>query len=677
MNVLIPHNWLTEYLKTNLKPKEIAEKLSLGGISVEKLERVPSGLVNGTEYVYDIEVTSNRPDTMSVIGVAREGAAILNKECVLPKVPEIFSSRQRALLSIEIKEPQLCRRYLGVVLDHIEVKPSPEPIQQRLKLAGLRPINNIVDITNYVMLEYGPLHAFDLDLLNKDEKGNAKIIIRKAKKGEKVITLDKQHFELKPDMLVIADSKEPIAIAGIKGGLKAEVTAKTERIVLECASFDPISIRKTSRALSLQTDASVRFDKDLVPLGREVAFRRAVDLLQKFAGAKIASRVVDAYPKKIKSKKIEFHFSTVERILGAKIPQARAFRILQSLGFKVAGSGKKVVISVPYWRHNDIEREEDFVEEVARVYGYHKLSGKLMDTRIPKEVRTKSFEWEDRAKDILVSQGFSEVYTYSFVSKRLLEQSGSDSKKHLKIANPLSQEFEYMRRELLPSLFEVAKRNYKKFLEIKIFELNHVYSGEALPYERRRLGGLLLAKRGKDDLFYKLKGVLENLLTGLGISDFVFEKETERGSMIKVCGKKVGTLSLVKSYLFLVNFGITDPVFAFDLDFEELAKHVSESKSYTTIPKYPAIEFDLSVVVAREVPWLEIQTLVEKADRLVRKVELFDVYQGKRIGTGKKSLAFRITYRSDSRSLKQEEARRIHDKIIVKLKKDFQAQIRE
>ncbi len=677
MNILIPHNWLNEYLKTNLKPKEIAEKLSLGGVSVEKLERVPAGLVDGAEYVYDIEVTSNRPDIMSVIGVAREGAAILNKECVLPKIPEISDPRQRVSLSIEIKEPRLCRRYLGVVLDHIEIKPSPESIQQRLKLAGLRPINNVVDITNYVMLEYGPLHAFDLDLLNKDEKGNAKIIIRKARKGEEVITLDKQHFELKPDMLVIADSKEPIAIAGIKGGAKPEVTAKTRRIVLECASFDPISIRKTSRALSLQTDASVRFDKDLVPLGREAAFRRAVDLLQKFAGAKIASRVVDAYPKKIKPKKIEFHLSTVERILGVKIPREAAFRILQSLGFKITGSGKKVVVSVPYWRHNDIEREEDFVEEVARVHGYHKLSGKLMDTRIPEEVRTKSFEWEDRAKDILVSQGFSEVCTYSFVSKRLLEQSGSDSKGYLKLANPLSQEFEYMRRELLPSLFEVAKRNYKKFPEIKIFELANVYSGQDIPYEHRRLAGLLLAKRGKVDLFYKLKGVLENLLAGLGISDFVFEKETERGGIIKVCGKKVGSLGLVKSYLFLVNFGIKDLVFAFDLDFEELAKHISESKSYTAIPKYPAIELDLSVVVLKDTSWLEIQNFVQEVDKLVRKVELFDVYKGKRIGTGKKSLAFRITYRSDSRSLKQEEAQEVHNQIITKLKKDFKAKIRE
>lgn len=683
MNILIPHNWLSEYLKTNLSPEELAEKFSVGGVSVEMVERVPAGKVSGQEYVYDIEVTSNRPDMLSVIGIAREGAAILNKECLLPKVPAIPNSDDLLPLKITIEEPSLCPRYLGIVLQDIEVKPSPEIIQERLQLAGLRPINNVVDITNYVMLEYGqPLHAFDLDLLKRNEKGVTEIIVRRAKEGEEIITLDKQKLELNKKMLVIADRKEPIALAGIKGGAKAEVTSRTKTIVLECANFNPVSIRQTSRQLSLQTDASVRFDKGLSPLGLEIPFARTVDLLQKWAKGKVASLLCDAYPQKVEPKKITFHFKTLTRVLGAKIPPQEVRRILSSLGFKTKGTKEKLLVSVPPWRYNDIEREEDFVEEIARIYGYHHFRGKLLDTMVPSEIRSKEFSGEERARDILVTQGFTEVYTYSFVSGEELKKSGVGGANHLRVANPLSQEFEYMRPSLLPSLLGLVCKNQKRVSQIKIFELAPIYQGKKIPYERRHLGGLIFQKKGKIDLFFELKGVIEGLLEELGVQNFQFQKKTpvffqrEAASTIQIEGKRIGFFGLLEPS-FVSRFQIREKVFAFDLDFEMLLPYVSSHKTYRPLPRYPAIEFDLSIIVPEKTFWQEIKNTIRKVNDLIRAIELFDVYKGKGIGAGKKSLAFRITYRSDSQSLREEEVKEIQTQVIAELENKFKAKVRE
>ncbi|MDP2918542.1 MAG: phenylalanine--tRNA ligase subunit beta, partial [bacterium] len=423
MNILIPHSWLLEYFKTNLKPAEIAERLSLCGVSVEKVEKIVAD--GKAEYVYDIEVTSNRPDLLSVIGVAREAGAVFKKKCAFPALFKIPASDEMMPLRIEIRDPDLCPRYLGIVLQDIAVGPSPDFISERLKLSRLRPINNVVDITNYVMLEYGqPLHAFDWDLLAKNEKGEAEIIARKARQNEKMTTLDKQNLDLEPEMLVIADSAGPIALAGIKGGAKAEVTEKTKTIVLECANFNPVSIRKTSRKLSLATDASARFEKGLSALGLEVPFGRAIYLLEKFAQGRSASSYQDVYPKKLGVKKVNFYFKTLEKILGVKIPDNYAQEILLSLGFKIKKQTGGLEVTVPYWRYCDIGIEEDLVEEIARIYGYDRLKGKLLDTAMPAETRSKSFAQEEKAKDILAGAGLTEVYTYSFVSQDLLAKAG-------------------------------------------------------------------------------------------------------------------------------------------------------------------------------------------------------------------------------------------------------------
>jgi len=685
MNILIPHNWLSEYFKTNLKPKEIAGRLSLCGVSVEKVEKIVS--TGKAEYVYDIEVTSNRPDLLSVIGVAREAGAIFGKECSLPQLSEIAQSDDIFPLRVEIENSDLCPRYLGIVLQDIVVGPSPDFIAERLKLAGLRPINNVVDITNYVMLEYGqPLHAFDFDLLAKNEQqGRVEIIVRKAAKNERMTTLDQQKLELNPEMLVIADSREPIALAGIKGGAKAEVSESTKTIVLECANFNPISIRKTSRRLSLQTDASCRFEKGLSPLGLEFPFGRAISLLEKFSEGRVASSCQDIYPKKIAEKKVNFRFKTLERILGAKIPDAAAQEILLSLGFKIKKQKGVLAATVPYWRYCDIDIEEDLVEEIARIYGYDRLKGKLPDTAIPAETRPVNFSWEEKAKDILASAGLTEVYTYSFVSQNLLAKADVKNEEYWKIVNPLSQEFEYLRRSLLPGILAVASENRSAAAEIKIFELSRVYLGKKknMPLEESRLAGLFWRKKGKSNIFYEMKAVMENLLSSLAVRNFSWEKcgrhkflAQGSGAWLLVDNKKCGYFGLLKLNL-AANFKIKDKIFVFDFNFEKLAAYFSKAKIYKPLPRYPAISFDLSIVANEKVLWQEVEkTVREGGGKLLEDVKFMDAYHGKQIGRGKKGLFFKVIYRSQVRSLKEEEVKIIHEQMVENLKSKLGAQIR-
>ena len=684
MNILIPHSWLSEYFKTNLKPAEIADRLSLCGVSVEKVEKI---VANGkAEYVYDIEVTSNRPDLLSVIGIAREAGAVFKKKCAFPALFKVPASDEMMPLRIEIRDPDLCPRYLGIVLQDIAVGPSPDFISERLKLSGLRPINNVVDITNYVMLEYGqPLHAFDWDLLEKNEKGEAEIIVRKAAMGEKMMTLDKQSLDLKSEMLVIADSAEPIALAGIKGGAKAEVTKNTKTIVLECANFDPVSVRKTSRQLSLPTDASARFEKGLSALGLEIPFGRAVYLLEKFAQGQAACSIQDQYPKKFESKKVDFNFATLERILGAKIPDALAQEILLSLGFKIKKRKGGLTATVPYWRYYDIGIEEDLIEEIARIYGYDHLKGKLLDTAIPAEARSKSFIWEEKARDILAGAGFTEVYTYSFASLNLLRKLAVSGEKYWKVENPLSQEFEYMRRSLLPGLLAAASENWSRSDAIKIFELSRVYldQDKNMPLEEGRLAGLFFRKKGKSDLFYEIKAVVENLLSSLGVADFSWSKcarakflTEEAGTLLVVDNKKCGFFGLLKPAL-AANFKIKEKVFIFDLNFEKLSVYFSEHKIYKPLPRYPAISFDLSIIVDKKILWQEVARVVNgNGGKFLEKIEFIDVYRGEQIAKGEKGLFFKIVYRASDRSLKEEEVKTIHDRLVENLKKELGAKIR-
>ena len=466
------------------------------------------------DYILDIEITSNRPDAMSVVGLAREASAALKAKFNWQAPKPNLQVSQEIPLKVEVEEPKLCPRYQAVVMTGVKVASSPLWLQMRLIQSGMRPINNLVDITNYLILELGrPLHVFDYEKLI-----GQKIIVRKAKRGEKILALDGKTYQLKPENLVIADGKSPVAIGGVMGGELSAATEKTKTIVFESAAFDPILIRKTARELNLHSASADLFEKNLHPQTTSEGILRAIELAQKLAGGKVASTIIDIYPptqkinlysksksfglgggvyaKKYQPTKISFDPASVKRHLGVEIPTEQIKKILESLGFEVSGA-KILNITVPYWRANDVLFEHDLIEEIARIHGYHNLPAQLPVGQIPVEPKDLSFFWEDTAKDILAGLGFSEVYNYSMVSKELLQKVKFPFKETIKISNPLNEEMAYLRTTLIARLLQNIADNIKNFSEQKIFELSNIYlpaKPNDLPDEQPKLAGVVVAQ---------------------------------------------------------------------------------------------------------------------------------------------------------------------------------------
>ncbi|MFA5021059.1 MAG: phenylalanine--tRNA ligase subunit beta, partial [Patescibacteria group bacterium] len=447
--------------------------------------------------IMDIEITSNRPDAMSVIGIAREAAAILEAKFLYqtPK-PNLAIKGEKKDLRVKVAEPKLCPRYSAVVMTDVKVGASPLWLQQRLLASGLRPINNLVDITNYILLEYGqPMHVFDYDKLQplsdfplRKGREEAEINVRLAKKGEKILALDGKEYELSADQLVIADAQNPVAVAGVMGGELSAATAETKTIVFECANFNPVSVRKTSRALNLRSESSVLYEKGISPENVTAAMLRAIELAQELGGAKIAGKPIDEKASKPKNKEIILDSEKVDSVLGVAIKPAEIKKNLEALGFKVAAAKKnQLKVAVPWWRTNDIDGQHDLVEEIARLHGYHNLPTELMSGALPaaallhlskgelegvkRRGGTDKFTLEDKIKDILAGFGLTEVYTYSFISEKQIIGAGLQLADHIKIANPLSADFEYMRTSLLPGVLQIIAENEGFYPAGKLFDL--------------------------------------------------------------------------------------------------------------------------------------------------------------------------------------------------------------
>ena len=708
MNILVSYNWLKDYVEIKDSPKELARKLSLCGPSVERI------IKKNNDYIFDTEITTNRPDVLSMIGFAREVSAItegkLLKEChseLQQCHPELVSGsirfrnkfgmtkknqNRKTDLQVQIQDKKNCPRYMAIVLDNIKVENSPLWIQKRLVSYGVRPINNIVDITNFVMLECGqPMHAFDYDKIS-----GKKIIIRKAKKGEKIISLDDDEYNLDENMLVIADGKEPIAIAGIKGGKKTEIDLKTKTIILEAANFNEVSIRKTARALNLYSESSTRFEKGLSDQLPLPAMARAVELAQNLAKANIASSLIDQKIKKYQPKKIKLNKKNVETFLGIKISEQKIIKILESLGFEI----KKFVVTVPFWRDKDVEKEVDLIEEIARIYGYHKLLTELPIGKMPQKEKNWNFFWEDKIKEILSGAGMTEIYSYSFISEKLLKKCGLDSKKCLKLLNPLNADLEYMRPSLIPSLLQIIFQNQKIKEEFKVFELANVYlpkKSGALPDEKLNLCGAVVQKES-EKLFYQTKGIIELLFKKIGIDARIIEYKTKTGSWqdnqdrvlsnsniwspektaeMFIKKESVGIIGEINPEI-LKKFDINLKVAMFDFDFPKLIKYATTNRAYQPIIKFPPIKLDLAIVLDKKILWNDIQKLIYKnGENFVKEVELFDIYEGRGVPKGKKSLAFHIIYQSADRTLEDKEINEIQEKIINALEKNFKAEVRK
>lgn len=637
--------------------------------------------LNLDDAIYDMEITSNRPDALGIIGLAREAAAVTGSK-FLYKEPKAHVSKNLVALDVEVDAKELCPRYTALVLTDVKIGPSPMWLQKRLMQVGLRPINNVVDITNYVLLEHGqPMHAFDYDKIT-----GQMIKVRRAKKGEKIKALDGKEYELTDKNLVIADDKRPVAVAGVMGGEETAVSNGTTKIVLESAVFDPVSVRRTARALNLHSDSSARFEKNLSTENCEPALWRAAQLVLELAGGKLASEVIDVRNVKYKAAKISLDTEKAAELIGVKILPAKIKKILQSLGFEVMGA-KTLSVTVPYWRQHDVENDRDLVEEVARLYGYHNLPSELPAGKLPEAQPDRQLFWESKIKYILSGIGLTETYSYSFVSEKLLTNVGLDPKSRIKLYNPLNEDMVYMRGSLLPSLMQIAGENEGLKPDQSLFELSNVYAprgADELPDEISMLSVVLTGKDGAK-LFSAAKGIIEHLFIKLGVqlNAVTWQPFKELGpfqagasSGLVVAGKQLGGMGLVRPEI-LAKFKIKNKLAGFSIDVRQLAKMATNLKQYKPLAKYPSVNLDIAAIVAKNVSWLSIQNLVKmEAGQYLEDVEVFDVYEGKGVPEGHKSVAFHIIYRATDKTLSLDEAQQIQNKVVKSLEQKLKAQVR-
>jgi phenylalanyl-tRNA synthetase beta chain len=634
--------------------------------------------------VFDLEVTPNRPDCLSVLGVAREIAALTKQEMRLPSSsydeagPEIDKR-----VDVEIADPDLCRRYCASLVEGVKIGPSPAWMQQRLTACGMRPINNIVDITNYVMLEYGqPLHAFDFRKI-----GGAKIVVRRAREGEKLTSLDSVDRELRPDMLVIADQFIPVAIAGVMGGADSEVTESTTSVLLESANFNQANIRRTSSGLKLRSEASMRFERGISPELTVPALWRATQLMLEIAGGTAAKGMADAYPGKKEAKVIRLRTASVKQLLGLDVSQEQIIDVLTSLGFQCVPAGSEnTAVTVPYWR-TDVNEPADLAEEVARIMGYAAIPTTMLSSQLPQQQVDTWLAFREQVRDLMVAAGFQEIITYSLTSQDKLARAGS-AENAIRVANPLSTEHEYLRTSLRPGLLTTLAANQKyEEAGIRLFEIGRVFLGRGndLPDEREVVGGMVSGPRGalswlgeKGELdFFDAKGTVEAVFSGLGIeADYEASAEDKlhpgRVSRVVVGRTVVGIIGELHPKVAESFDLLPQPVALFELDIERLLSSVKERRGYRPLSRFPRSVRDIAVLVDVQVPAKKMLGIVRSVP-IVSQVSLFDLYSGKQVPVGKKSVAFRIAYQSDSHTLTEEELEATENEILDRLAKDVGA----
>jgi len=661
--------WVQSYFDKKLPdPEKLAEILTMHSFEVERIERVKRG------FVLDIDVLPNRADCYSHFGIAREISTILNFKLKTEqwRLKEDKKVKTKELVSLNVISG--CQRYTGRIIFDVKVGESPSWIKERLEACGIKPINNVVDITNYVMLELGqPLHAFDFE---KIERG--KIIVRFAKKGEKILTLDDEEYELDKDILVIADAKKPIAIAGIKGGKESGISENTKIILLESANFHPVAIRRASIKLDLKTDASIRFSHGLDPNLTEVAINRAAYLISKFCRGKIAKGTIDYYPKKVFPRKIKLEVQKVESLLGIKISKEKILKILKNLGFKVSPN---FIVEVPTFRR-DIAIQEDLIEEIGRIYGYANIERKFPTVSLIPPRKNPEIFWENFTKDVLISLGFTEVYNYSFLSKEDIENFGFE-REAIEIENPASAFYQFLRPSLLPNLIKNIQKNQSEFKEIRIFEIGKIFKIKKEKTEKKALAGVILG-----DKFLEAKGIIDTLFKKMGIPNFYFDFyqpvpqeskisiwKIKKSAEIKINSENVGFLGEISREI-LEKYRIKDKVVAFDLDFEKLSRLASEEHEYEPFSPYPAIVRDISVLVPKNVLVEEVMNVIEEsAGNLIRDIDLFDIYE--EIEEERKSLAFHIVFQLKEKAISPEEVEEAFQKIIKNLEKNPNWEVRK
>lgn len=635
--------------------------------------------------IIEFEITPNRPDCLSMLGMARETAATFDKSLELPDLAiqnEIEDVND--YVSITIEDEDLCSRYAGRVIKDVEIKESPTWLQLALMKAGVRPTNNVVDITNYIMLEYGqPIHAFDLDTL----KGN-QIIVRRAENGEKIVTLDDVERKLTEDNLVICDAEQPVAIAGIMGGDETEVKSYTKNILIEVANFDAKNIRESSKSLGLRSEASSRYEKGISPSIVKNTADRVCHLIEKLGAGTVVKGIIDQYPRKVEEKEISIRINRVNDLLGTSIAADDMMSILDKLSIKTKLVDDKIIAIPPLFRL-DLNKEIDFVEEIARIYGYENIE-KTLPAGNTWGDKTYSQKIESMAKEILFSTGVSEITTYSFVSPSILDDlrisKESYLRRYVELENPLGEEFSMMRTTLVANMLKIIKNNYNRNIkEARLFELGNIFIPKQIPvidepYEKKRL---VISSYGEKETFFTVKGVLENLLEGLGIKEYRLLKENNnptyhpgKCATIESNEKVLGTIGEMHPKT-MENFDVDERVYIIDIDFDELLNQSNIKIKFESIPKYPSIERDIALLVKKDVSHQEIIDVINNyGGKHLANVSLFDIYEGKQIDEGFKSMAYNLIFRSKERTLKEEEVTEKYELIIKKIEEELEAELR-
>jgi len=694
----IPIDWLNEYVPNELTLRELAYILTNVGLEVEAIADA------GATAVFDITVTPNRGDCLSLLGVARELAMTLRSE-VRDKLPSVTESGPSAdsLVKITLDDPALCPRYSARILRGVKIGPSPEWAQRRLELCGLRPISNVVDATNLVMLELGqPLHAFDYQLLRRASGEQLpEIIVRRARRGERLTTIDAEDRELTPDILLITDPVGPIALAGIMGGSSTEIHSGTTDVLLESAHFDPSTIRKGARALGMSTEASYRFERTVDPGGTIRALDRAVELIAEFSGnsVEIATGVADAYPQPVEPVEIALHPSRVNSLLGLDLTAGEMAEHLRRLHLEVR-EGETLSVSVPTFRQ-DLQKEIDLVEEIARVHGYENIPETLPRAAAGVGGLPPALTFEREVRHLMRGMGLSESVTSSLESAdahdRLALPEDDPRRAAVAISNWKTVDRSRLRTTLLTSLLDVVADNRRRGVEdVSLFDTGLVYLPQApddLPHQPQHLA-IAVSGRMNSGLwkvpqelaswdFYALKGIIENLLKAVVRTPAQFAPEAKppfragRAARVVVNGEVLGSLGELRPDV-RETYDLPDPVFLAELDLDALRKHAADAPQYQPVSRFPAVTRDVAFLLPREFP-------AEKAERAIREaagehlesLTLFDAFEGRPLPAGQRNLAFSLAFRLPDRTLTDEEVEAAMEQIRERLRDQLGAQIRE
>jgi phenylalanyl-tRNA synthetase beta chain len=646
------------------------------------------------ETIVEIEITWNRPDCLSLIGMAREVAALLGRPLRKPAIELAgVEAPVESFAGVSVEDPQGCPRYTARVLRDVQIGPSPMWMQQRLSACGVRPINNVVDVTNYVMLECGqPLHAFDYDRLAEH-----RIVVRRARPGEVMATLDGQERKLDGEMTVIADARAAVALGGVMGGAGSEISDGTRHVLLESACFDPARIHRTSLAVGLATESSRRYERGVDPDGVEWASRRAAALMAAYAGARVAKGVVDVYPGRAEPRRIRLRFDRARSLLGMPIPGDEMVAWLDRLQIPVEGRDAEGCVAVAPSFRPDLEIEADLIEEVARLHGLDRVPDRMPEAKVVPDADDRPTQAAMAVRNRLTGLGLTEILNYSFTSKALLDAvDAADGEARVVLPNPVSADYAVMRPSLIPQLIETLGRNLaRQNARAAVFEMGRVYrrAADGRPCESERVAIGLLGRAGRlgpdgkkpvrsDEMFGWIKGVVESLLAAPGavlVFETVAHPAMEEGAAVAVRadGVSVGVLGLAAARI-RHTWRMAEPVGIAELDTAALLARCFRVPQLKSVAAFPATTRDVALVADRSIPHAQVESVMRRSGPPeLTGIELFDIYEGEGIGAGRRSMAYSLEYRSPERTLTDDEANAMHETVKQALRRELGVDVRE